>query len=111
MAQNESAQSPLLELPDSCLLAALQCCAAGDQRRLFSAARAHSRLHQAAVAVLHSITVKLTKQRHWNRVLKYLEENGDQINSLNLCTSDSVILQPGAQQPTVHWHAPAAAAW
>jgi hypothetical protein len=55
MASEECCSSLLLALPDPCLLTVLQYCAADDQRGLCSAARAHSRLHQAAVEVLCSI--------------------------------------------------------
>jgi hypothetical protein len=34
----------LLALPDDCLLAVLQCCAADDPHSVFSIARVHSRL-------------------------------------------------------------------
>jgi hypothetical protein len=66
----------LLALPDSCLLALLQSYAADDQRSLFSAARAHSRLHQAAVAALHSITAHAPKQHIFqtHRQLPHLRE-------------------------------------
>lgn len=52
MATEEPAQSTLLDLPDPCLLKVLQCCAAEDQRSLFSVARANSKLHQLAVTAL-----------------------------------------------------------
>jgi hypothetical protein len=61
----QSVQSVLLtELPDPCLLRVLQCCAADDQRSLLSAARAHSRLHQAAVQALSSITLQGVTHQH-----------------------------------------------
>jgi hypothetical protein len=78
------AHSPLLALPDPCLLAVLQCCAVDHQRSLFSAARAHSRLHQAAVAALHSITALVQHQQHANDVLLYLGKHGSHVNSLKL---------------------------
>ena len=53
----------LLALPDSCMLAVLQCLASDDQRSLFSAARANSRLHQAAVVALYSITARIFEQQ------------------------------------------------
>jgi hypothetical protein len=46
----------LLQLPDDCLVCVLRCLAAGGHcRSLFSAARAHSRLHVAAAAALRSV--------------------------------------------------------
>jgi hypothetical protein len=62
MAIEESAPCLLLELPDPCLLAVLQCCAADDLRSLLCAATAHSRLHQAAFAALRSITAVVRQQ-------------------------------------------------
>jgi hypothetical protein len=56
MASKEPAPSLLLALPDPCLVAVLRCCAADSQCSLFNAARAHSRLRQAAVLALRSIT-------------------------------------------------------
>lgn len=44
------------------MIAVLQCCA-GDQRSICSAARAHSRLQQAAVVALSSITVTINQQQ------------------------------------------------
>jgi hypothetical protein len=44
------------------MIAVLQCCA-GDQRSICSAACAHSRLHQAAVVALSSITVTINQQQ------------------------------------------------
>jgi hypothetical protein len=56
-------KSLLLALPDTCLLAVLQCCAADDQRSLFSAARAHGRLQQAAMVALHTISITTQDQQ------------------------------------------------
>jgi hypothetical protein len=78
------AHSPLLALPDPCLLAVLQCYAAEDQRSLFSAARAHSRLHQAAVAALRSVTALVRNQQQADDVLLYLGKHGSHVNSLKL---------------------------
>jgi hypothetical protein len=83
MARKES-PSPLLELPDSCLLAVLQYTAAIDQRSLFSAARAHSRLHQAAVAALRSITADVPQQQQLDGVLLYLGKHGSLVDRLDL---------------------------
>ena len=84
MATEASRSSLLLALPDPCLLAVLQCCAADDQRSLCSAARAHSRLHQAAVLALRSITVVVTKQAQADHVLRYLEKHAKHVDSLEL---------------------------
>jgi hypothetical protein len=53
----------LLALPDPCLLAVLQYCAEDDRCSLFNAARAHSRLHQAAVLALRSIKAITNRQQ------------------------------------------------
>jgi hypothetical protein len=55
MADTESGPL-LLQLPDTCLLAVLQCLAE-DAASLCNAARVHSRLHQAAVVALSSISI------------------------------------------------------
>ena len=73
----------LLQLPDFCLLAVLRCCA-DDPRSLFSAARAHSRLHQAAVLAANSISVVLTQQQQADSVLLYLTNHGQQVSSISL---------------------------
>jgi hypothetical protein len=74
----------LLALPDPCLLAVLQCVAAEDQYSLCSAARSHSRLHQAAVAALQRITVRVTQQQQMDGVLLYLDRHGQHVNSIHL---------------------------
>jgi hypothetical protein len=74
----------LLALPDPCLLQVLQCCAADDHRGLFSAARAHTRLHQAAVVALHSISLRLSQQQQIDGVTGYLSKHGQHVNSLEL---------------------------
>ena len=84
MARKELAPSPLLELPDACLLAVLQCCAANDPRSLFSAARAHSKLHQAAVVALRSITADVPQQQQLDGVLLYLGKHGSLVDRLDL---------------------------
>ena len=83
LASEEDA-SLLLTLPDDCLLPILQCCAASDQRSLFSAARAHIRLHQAAVAALRSITAPMTQKQQLDGVLLYLSKHGGHIDSVKL---------------------------
>jgi hypothetical protein len=86
--EESAAVLSLLDLPDPCLLAVLQCVAADDQRSLFSAARAHSRLHQAAAAALRSITAVLAIQQQVEGVLHYLSLYGQHFYSLNLTGND-----------------------
>jgi hypothetical protein len=81
MAGAES--SLLLALPDPCLLRVLQCCAADDYRSLFNAARAHSRLHQAAVVALRSIKKQVSPQQI-SGIMVYLGKHGQHMNSLDL---------------------------
>jgi hypothetical protein len=71
-------------LPDSCLLEMLRCCAAEDQRSLFNAARAHSRLHQAAVLALRSITAAIPQQQQMDGVLLYLSKQGQHVDSIQM---------------------------
>jgi hypothetical protein len=73
----------LVDLPDPCLLTVLRCLT-DDPVSLFSAARAHSRLHQAAVVALSSITVDVKQQQHVDRVLLYLEQHGRHVSSVHL---------------------------
>jgi hypothetical protein len=64
----------LLELPDPCLLQVLQCCA-DDLRSLCSVARAHSRLHQAAVLAArahNSLAVEINQQQQVDDLMLYL---------------------------------------
>ena len=78
---------PLLHLPDPCLLMVLQSCS-DEPRSLFNAARAHSRLHQAAVLAASSIRV--TRRRYntaisqiqLDSMLLYLDSHGKQVSSL-----------------------------
>jgi hypothetical protein len=84
MADEAAAQSLLLALPEPCLLAVLQSLAATDQRSLFSAARAHSRLHQAAVAALHSVTVCCAQEKQLGGMLVFLRKHGQQVNSIEV---------------------------
>ena len=81
MNHETQSASWLLELPEPCLLAVLRCCA-DDPRSLFSAARAHSRLHQAAVQSLNSITAVLHQQQQVDSMLLYLDNNGQHVSSL-----------------------------
>jgi hypothetical protein len=62
----------------------LQICAADDLRSIFSAARAHSRLHQAAVAALSSITTSLSQQKQLNDVLLYVEKYSRYVDSISI---------------------------
>jgi hypothetical protein len=73
----------LLQLPDSCLVAVLRCCAV-DPRSICSAARAHSRLHQAAVIALNSITAEVDQQQLDSLVDVYLATHGSHIHSISL---------------------------
>lgn len=57
----EPARPLLLELPDHCLLAVLQCC---DKHALANAARAHSRLQQAASLVDVHLSAVVSTQEH-----------------------------------------------
>jgi hypothetical protein len=75
---------PLLDLPDACLLAVLQCCAVSDQRSVISAAQAHSRLHQAAVEALCSINAVVWGQQQVDSVLLYLDRHGNHVRSVKL---------------------------
>jgi hypothetical protein len=84
MATEEPVQSSLLDLPDPCLLKVLQCCAADDQCSVLSAARSHSRLHQFAVASLHSITADVRQQQRKDDVLLYLTKHSCHVDSLRI---------------------------
>jgi hypothetical protein len=67
----------------------LRCCA-DDPPSLFSAARSHSRLHQAAVLAASSIDVTFRyrqqpqQQQFVKRVLHYLNNQGQHVSSINL---------------------------
>ena len=76
------AHSLLLDLPDPCLLTVLQCCA-DEIVSLFSAARAHSRLHQAAVLALQDATVSVSEEQV-EGLLLYLDKHGKQMDSIDL---------------------------
>lgn len=81
-------ESWLLQLPDPCLLAMLRCCA-DDPRTLFSAARAHSRLHQTAVLAASSVKAVLHQQA--DSVLQYLESYGQHVSSITLEGADGYV--------------------
>jgi hypothetical protein len=91
-------------LPDPCLLAVLQCCAADDQRSLFSAARAHSRLHQTAIAALHSISAAVPEQQQVDSVLQYLDRHGSHVDSLKLRGPDEDELTLCQLPPSLQLH-------
>jgi hypothetical protein len=76
-------QSLLLQLPDPCLLEVL-CCCADDPCSLFSAARAHSRLHQAAVLAASSISTVLHHQQQLDSVWLYFTKHGQHIGGIQL---------------------------
>mgnify|MGYP001807073973 CR=1 FL=1 len=84
MAGRGTSSSLLLALPDPCLLEVMRSCAGDDQRSLFSAARAHSRLHQAAVLALRSITAVITQQQQVDGVLLYLSKHGQHVDSTQM---------------------------
>ena len=84
----KSAPSLLLALPDPCLLAVLQCCAADGQRSLFSAARAHSRLHQAAVLAFNSLSIHCKGQQQADSILMFLGKHEKEIGSVQLTADD-----------------------
>ena len=73
----------LMDLPDPCLLAVLRCCA-DDMCSLFSAARAHSRLQQAAVLVANSIRAAVPEQQQTDSALRYLSGDGELVHSISL---------------------------
>ena len=79
-----SEAASLLDLPDRCLLRVLQCCA-DDCRTLFSAARAHSRLHQAA-AMVKGLSIRAVgqQQEQADDVVQYLSAHGQQVGSLEV---------------------------
>jgi hypothetical protein len=56
---------------------------------MFSAARAHSRLHQAAAVALHNITVRVTDQQQLDGVLLYLGKHGQHVDSILLGVSEN----------------------
>jgi hypothetical protein len=82
-------ESLLLALPEPCLLAVLQYCAADDQRSLFSAARAHSKLRQAAAAALRSITADVPQLQQAHSVKLYLRNHAQHVSIINLKASEA----------------------
>lgn len=77
-------ESLLLQLPDSCLLVVLQHTAAQDQRSLFSAARAHSRLKQVAEVVLRINSATVTEQQQVHSIQVYLQQHSQRVDSMTL---------------------------
>jgi hypothetical protein len=76
--------SLLLQLPDSCLLAVLQCLSVHTSS-LCSAAKAHSRLHQAAVVVLDRISTSIKTQQQLDlSMLPYLSKHGQHVGHIYL---------------------------
>lgn len=75
--------SLLLDLPDPCLLSVLQCCAASGPRCLLSAARTHSRLHQAAGSALSSIAATTT-QEQLDSLVVYMSKQAQHITTISL---------------------------
>jgi hypothetical protein len=83
MTDNEG--SWLLELPDSCLMAVLQRTADDlGLQSLFSAARAHSKLHETATVALRSISVTNLHWQQAHSLLLYLAQHGQHVDSLAL---------------------------
>jgi hypothetical protein len=83
--------SYLPELPDPCQLKVLQYLRAdNDNRSLCSAARAHSRLHQAAVQVLTSIKSDISGQQQLNNFLYFLKTQGQHVDCIDL-TGNSLL--------------------
>ena len=78
---SHGAATSLLELPDPCLVAVMRCCAV-DVASICSAARAHSKLHQLAVELLSSITLKTDSQQRVDSLLLY--NHGQQLDSISL---------------------------
>ena len=74
----------LLQLPNACLLAVLQCLAAADtnHRSLFSAARAHSGLHAAAAEALSALQARVSRQQQADGALLYLARHGQHVTSV-----------------------------
>jgi hypothetical protein len=94
--------STLLQLPDPCLLAVMHCMT-DHHVSLFSAARAHSRLHQAAVLALSSIKVVVkTQQQLDHSLLLYLGKHGQHVNNMAVCGDFDTIHRLHQQQTYQH---------
>lgn len=106
MAREDSSVQPslLLALPDPCLQAVLQCCAADDQRTLFNAARAHSRLQKAAELALDSMYVSCTSQQQADSALMFLGQHGEHVGSIRLKGKDQRCVFPHTPKDAVNIH-------
>jgi hypothetical protein len=83
----------LLQLPDHCLLNIMQCLV-GDPRTLFRAARAHRRLHQAAVlAASTTWACDLTQQRV-DSIQLYFQKYGQHVSNIILAGSPYLTQAP-----------------
>jgi hypothetical protein len=82
-AGGQEASLLLTDLPDPCLLVVLRCLS-DDPDSLCSAARAHSRLHQAAVVALGTVSAKITTQQQVADSLPYLRKHSQHIDSMQL---------------------------
>jgi hypothetical protein len=83
-AEVSAASLLLTDLPDPCLLAVMHCLS-DDPVSLCSAARTHSRLHQAAVVALSTVKAcYMTQQRTAGSLLPYLRKHAQHINSMQL---------------------------
>ena len=87
----------LLDLPDPCLLEVLRYCAE-DSSSLFSAARAHSKLHQAAVLAASSIKAVLRQPEQADSVLLYLAKHGQHVSRVDI---EGVGMLAGSRWPAV----------
>lgn len=76
----------MLQLPDLCLREILRQCAADDQRSLFNAARAHSRLYIAAADSLSSIRTNLNSQQQLDSSIRYLSRYRKHVHSFEAHT-------------------------
>jgi hypothetical protein len=79
----EAAPSLLLALPDACLLEVLHYCS-NDQRSLLSAARAHSKLHQAAAQILRSVNAVMIQQQQCDSVFLYMHKHSQHVQHMIL---------------------------
>jgi hypothetical protein len=93
----------LLQLPDACLVRALQRLTDNDDkhdkhdnhrnhRSLFSAARAHSRLRTAAAEALRALQAVVRSQQQADSALLYLARHGQHVSSISLQQSGDTII-------------------
>jgi hypothetical protein len=84
MDNEEGSATLLVQLPKPCLVAVLQHLT-DDPANLFSAARSHSRLHQAAAVALRSIKAVISDSWTLDQsLLPYLARHGQYIDNLHL---------------------------